>query len=124
MGPIERRYSEGLTLLAFAARWDYVKSAEVLVSQGASANSVMHGSTTLAIAIDYDSVSMVKFLENGADLNITDIRTSGTRPLLLRAIKKPDGEEDWKGRTPLFFATVKQNLDTMRLLLGHGADPT
>ncbi|KAF5855943.1 hypothetical protein ETB97_008167 [Aspergillus alliaceus] len=93
MGPIERRYSEGLTLLAFAARWDYVKSAEVLVSQGASANSVMHGSTTLAIAIDYDSVSMVKFVENGADLNITDIRTSGTRPLLLRAIKKPDGEE-------------------------------
>lgn len=141
---IERRYSEGLTPLAFAARWDYVKAAEVLVSQGASVNSVMHGSTALAIAIDYDSVPMVKFLlENAADLNITNIRTSETRTLLLRAIKKPDSEEvgqeivrlllihgadpncyDWKGRTRLFFATVKQNLDIMRLLLGHGADPT
>ncbi|OGM46334.1 ankyrin repeat-containing protein [Aspergillus bombycis] len=134
---LERRDDDDMTPLAFAARWKSVKAAEVLLHHGANVNALVHGSTALSFAIEEGNVSAVKLLlENGADLTITN------EPFLLGVLKRSHDQKvdtaivelllshkadpnccDQKGRTPLFLATVKHNLDIMRLLLAHGANP-
>ncbi|KAE8358625.1 ankyrin repeat-containing domain protein [Aspergillus caelatus] len=133
----ERRDNDGMTPLAYAAYYRHDKVIEVLLSHGANVNALVHGFTALSFAIDEGKVPAVKLLlENGADLTMTN------EPFLLRTLKRSHDQEadtvivelllnhradpnccDRKGRTPLFLATVKQNLDIMRLLLVHGANP-
>ncbi|GAB1205935.1 hypothetical protein APSETT445_004614 [Aspergillus pseudonomiae] len=134
---LERRDDDDMTPLAFAAQVRSVKVAELLLDHGANVNALVHGSTALSFAIDEGNVPVVKLLlENGADLALTN------EPFLLGVLKRCRNQEvdtaivelllshkadpnccDQKGRTPLILATVKHNLDIMRLLLAHGANP-
>jgi ankyrin repeat protein len=94
---------DGATAIAWAAHWDELEMADVLIAAGADVNARNDiGVTPLTLACTNGSAAMVaKLLRAGADAKSALPRT---------------------GETPLMTAAASGNLETVKLLLVHGAD--
>src|SRR5262245_36474778 len=94
---------DGATAIAWAAHWNELEMADVLIAAGADVNARNDlGVTPLTLACTNGSPAMVaKLLRAGADAKAALPRT---------------------GETALMTAAAAGNLETVKLLLVHGAD--
>ncbi len=129
--------ADGTTGLHWAARWDDLDSARLLLDAGADPTlSNRAGITPLYLAALNGSAPMIKaLLDSGADPN-TRVTTSGETVLMTAAnTGKPeavrlllergaevDAREAVKGQTALMWAAAENHVEVVRLLVNHGAD--
>jgi ankyrin repeat protein len=93
---------DGSSALAWAAHWDDMKTAELLIRAGADANiSNEYGISPLMLACTNGSTSMIQ--------------------KLLEARAKPD-QAQWMGVTPLMICSRSGSIEGVKLLLTQGAD--
>jgi ankyrin repeat protein len=138
---IEHADANGITPLLMAITNDHVEMARYLIDQGASVTAVdWYGRTPLWAAVetrnmDVDSstfengvdrapvLELIKvMIAKGVDVNA---RTKETPPIR-RQMLHVTGDLSWvdfTGQTPFLRAALAADLDVMRLLLAHGADP-
>jgi ankyrin repeat protein len=92
----------GMTPLLYAAREGDLASAKILVAAGANLNATTGvGDTPLMVAVRNDQNEVAMFLlDKGADPNIAEA-----------------------GHTALHVAVARKNLDLVKALLAHKADP-
>ena len=126
---------DGATALHWAAHWDELKSAELLIAAGAAVDTANAlGVTPLWLACNNGSAVMVQtLLEAGADPNaalpsgetslMTASRTGGTEAvrLLLDHGADVSKKEDSHGQTALMWAVAQKHPAVVRVLLEHGA---
>jgi ankyrin repeat protein len=129
---------DGTTALHWAAHWDNLEAADLLLKAGAdpmAANRL--GATPLFIATQGGSTAMVaKLLAAGADPN-KPFLSNGETPLmvaarsgnietvkvLLDAKANIEAKDTLKGTTPLIWAAEQNHADVVSLLLARGANP-
>ncbi|HEY4364404.1 MAG TPA: ankyrin repeat domain-containing protein [Bryobacteraceae bacterium] len=112
---------DGMTALLFAAREGYREIATLLLDRGADPNARdQHGRGALFFAIEArnherseqaaSSALLETLVEKGVDVN---------------ARANPDGLSwvDFDGETPFLRAALSGDVESMRYLLEHGADP-
>ena len=93
---------DGTTALAWAARWDNLEMADLLIRARANPNT----------ANDYGVTPLSLACTNGSDAMVAK---------LLRARAHPNAAL-WSGETPLMVCARTGNSDAVRSLLEHGAD--
>jgi len=123
-----------LTPLGCAVHYDDLKIVKFLIEHGAEVNDIGSDDheTPVLIACEGIDINMVRCLvENGADIHLSDI--DGTT-CLMKSASKIDicqyllelgasvNAVDKYGETALFKAIKRGSLDTVRLLIDHGAD--
>jgi ankyrin repeat protein len=128
---------DGTTALHWAAHWDDVQTAELLLRAGANANvaNEYYGVTPLSLACTNASPSMVKLLlDAGADPNavqstgetalMTASRTGNSDVVeaLLAHGADVDAVYSPSGQTALMWAAAEEHPAVIRLLLSHGAN--
>lgn len=127
---------DGTTALHWAAHWDDLDTADLLIRRDADVNARNElGATPLWVSSVHGSVSMVeRLLQAGADVNAA--LPSGETPLmtaartgivdaariLLRHGADVDAREGSRGQTALMWAVAQRHPDVVRLLIESGAD--
>ncbi|HEX3743861.1 MAG TPA: ankyrin repeat domain-containing protein [Bryobacteraceae bacterium] len=127
---------DGATPLMWAAHWDDLTTADLLIRAGAKVNaSNQLGVTPLSLACTNGSAALVtRLLDAGADPNLGQL--SGETPLMTCSCSgNPDTVEalltrgarvNQKGghgqQTALMWAVAQQHAEVIRILLAHGAD--
>jgi ankyrin repeat protein len=134
-GDVNARDGRGNTLLMQAASWGSPEAVKLLLERGADVNARNQFEATALIlgAADPEKASLL--VAKGADVKAVSKlgRTplmvaatcdgcSGTVGLLLSKGADPKGK-DVVGNTALYAAAQANDLQSMRLLLEHGADP-
>ena len=127
---------DGATALSWAAHWDDLETAELLVRAGANVNMANdYGVTALSLACTNGSAAMVDMLlKAGANPNaalwtgetvlMTCSRTGNVdavKSLLARGAEV-NAKEAKKGQTALMWAVQKKHSEVARLLIERGAD--
>jgi ankyrin repeat protein len=128
---------DGATALHWAAQWDDLAMADLLLHAGAKADQADdYGTTPLALASSNGSAAMVeKLLAAGANPN-APLPTTGETPLmaasragkvdavaaLLAHHAKVDAVEPTQGQTALMWAAAEGHADVVKALLAAGAD--
>ena len=129
--------ADGATALAWAAHWNDLETADLLLRAGAKVDAAnVYGVTPLFLACKNHSAAMVtKLLAGGANPNAALERT-GETPLMTcsrtgnaEAVKAllargadPDTQETWRGQTALMWAVEQDHLEAARALIEKGAD--
>ena len=142
----------GMTALLYAAREGYQEMAELLLDRGADIKASSANRTSpLLIAILNGHVTLaMKLLDRGADPNAADAygrgplfaaveMDAGDRTALIHALvdrgadvnartayrfmQGDDSGVDSEGQTPFLRAALLGDVELMRYLLDHGADP-
>ena len=129
--------ADGTTPLLWAAHWDDLETAGLLIRAGANVNAATdYGVTALSLACTNGSAAMVgQLLKAGANPNITLQRT-GETPLmtcsragnaeavtsLLEHGANANAKESWRGQTALMWAAEANHLEAAQALVKHGAD--
>jgi ankyrin repeat protein len=92
---------DGTTALHWAAHWNDLKTAELLIGAGANVNALTRtGVSALSLACENGNAEIVvRLLDAGANANITEVG----------------------GMTPLMVAGQAGNLDAVKALIAHGA---
>jgi ankyrin repeat protein len=138
---LEHTDANGITPLLMAITNNHIEMARYLIDRGANVKAVdWYGRTPLWAAVetrnmDVDSstfengvdrapvLELIKvILEKGVDVNA---RTKETPPIR-RQMLHVTGDLSWvdfTGQTPFLRATLSADLEVMRMLLAHGADP-
>ena len=133
---VNAQQPDGTTALHWAARWDQVDIAGVLLEAGADANAVnRYGVTPLSLASTNGNAAIVsRLLGAGADPNaatphgetplMTAARTGNADvvALLVDGGARVDATEDWRGQTALMWAAAEKNAAAARVLIDAGAD--
>jgi len=139
---LEQTDANGITPLLMAITNDHADTARYLIEQGANVKAVdWYGRTPLWAAVelrnmDVDSstfengvdrapaLELIKLLlDKGVDVNA---RTKEVPPIR-RQMLHVTGDLSWvdmTGQTPFLRAALAADVEVMRLLLAHGADPT
>ena len=127
---------DGATALAWAAHWDDLETADLLIRAGANANAANdYGVTPLSLACTNRSAAMVeKLLKAGADPNaallsgetplMTCSRTGGVelvQALLIHGANV-NSKDNRRGQTALMWALEEKHIEVARALIEHGAD--
>jgi uncharacterized protein len=128
---------DGATPLQWAAYWDDLETAELLIRAGAKVNAAdEYGVTPLTLACTNGNGAMVEtLLKAGADPNkavptgetalMTCARTDSVdavKSLLIRGAN-PNTKENQQGQTPLMWAVAEKRARVAQVLIEHGADP-
>lgn len=94
--------ADGATAIQWAAHWNDLEMADLLIAAGAQVNPANdYGITPLKLAVDNRSAQMVaKLLKAGADANAAT----------------------WTGETPLMAAAASGNTEVVKALLAGGAN--
>lgn len=127
---------DGATALQWAAHWDDLETADLLIRAGARADAGNAlGVTPLSLACVNGSAAMVeKLLSAGANANLAS--PSGETPLMTcsrsgsaEAVKallahgaNVNAKESLRDQTALMWAVAERHSEVVRLLLAHGAD--
>ncbi len=127
---------DGATAILWAAHWDDLESADLLIHAGANVNSANElGVSPLFLACTNGSAAMVgKLLAAGANANFAQL--NGETPLMtcsrsgsVEAVKdllahgaEVNAKESLRDQTPLMWAVAERHPDVVRVLLEHGAD--
>ena len=132
---VNRPLGDGATALHWAAYWDHVETARLLIEVGARVNPENDlGVTPLWLASQNGSVAMVEtLLEAGADPNrglpsgetplMTSVRTGNVDVVaaLVAHGAQVDAREASHGQTVLMWAVAQQHPAVVRVLLAGGA---
>ncbi len=128
--------ADGTTALHWAAHFDNLVAADLLIKSGANAGAAnRYGATPLWLACINGSAAMIeRLLSAGADPNttmpegdtalMTAARTgnaAAVRALLVRGARV-DARENWKGQTALMWAAAGDNAAAVEALVEAGAD--
>ena len=127
---------DGATALAWAAHWNDLVTADLLIHAGADANAANdYGITPLSLACSKGSAAMVeKLLDAGAAPNVaqwtgvtplmTCARAGSAQAVKLLLARKADAnaKETRRGQTALMWAVAQKHLEVARLLTESGAD--
>jgi ankyrin repeat protein len=127
---------DGTTALAWAAHWDDLQMADLLIAAGADVDAANdYGVTPLSLACTNGSATMVaRLLKSGANPNLA--RRTGVTPLMacartgsLEAVPalltrgaKVNAKELRGGQTALMWAVAAGHPAVARMLVEHGAD--
>jgi len=127
---------DGATALHWAAHWDDLETADLLIHAGANVNAANElGVTPLSLACENGSAPMVlKLLQARANVNLAP--PNGETPLMtcaragsVDAVKallaggaNVNAKENVEGQTALMWAVAERHSDVVRVLLQHGAD--
>jgi ankyrin repeat protein len=127
---------DGATALHWAAHWDDLDTANLLIRAGANVESANgYGITPLALACTNGNGAMVALLLK-AGANPNTARSTGETPLMtasrtgsLEAVKallahgaRADAKEPVEGQTALMWAVSERHADVARALIEAGAD--
>jgi ankyrin repeat protein len=127
---------DGATALHWAAHWDDLETARLLLAAGASADVADHyGVTPLGLACANGSTAMVDTLLK-ARANPNAVQASGETPLmiaartgtlavvqsLIAAGAAVNAKEPSQGQTALMWAVSQQHRDVVDALIARGAD--
>lgn len=129
--------TDGATALLWAAHWDELATADLLLRAGADVGAAnRYGITPLAEACTSGDIAMVeKLLKAGADANATQMegetvlmtaaRTGNPDvvKLLIDRGAEVNTAEPWRGQTALMWAAAEHHPAVVKLLLERGADP-
>jgi ankyrin repeat protein len=127
---------DGTTALHYAAHFDNLAAADLLIKAGANTRAAnRYGATPLWLACINGSAPMVeRLLKAGADPNtkmaegdtalMTVARTGNVAAVKALIIHGADvnAAENWKGQTALMWAAAANNAATVEALLEAGAD--
>src|SRR5205809_2875330 len=129
--------ADGATALQWAADWDDLETAGLLIRAGAKVNAAHeYGVTPPTAACTNGNGAMVEtLLKAGADPNtalptgetalMTCARTDSVeavKSLLIRGAN-PNAKENQQGQTPLMWAVAEKRAGVAQVLIEHGADP-
>ena len=127
---------DGTTALHWAAHWDDLDTADLLIRRDANVNAMNElGATPLWVSCVHGGAPMIeRLLQAGADVNAA--LPSGETPLmtaartgiveavraLLNHAADVDAIELSRGQTALMWAVAQRHTDVAGLLIQHGAD--
>ena len=138
---LERTDANGITPLLMAITNNHVDTARFLIERGANVKTVdWYGRTPLWASVELRNMAVdSSTFENGVDrapalelitllldkgVNV-NVRTKEVPPIR-RQMLRVTGDLSWvdlTGQTPFLRAALAADVDVMRLLLAHGADP-
>jgi uncharacterized protein len=133
---VNARQADGATALHWAAQWDDLDAAGLLVRAGAKVNAVNdYGVSPLSVAALNGSGPMVQLLlkaggdvrtvlPSGETLLMTAARSGSVAAVraLLAAGADVNAKEQTKGQTALMWAVAERHADVARTLVESGAD--
>jgi ankyrin repeat protein len=128
---------DGTTALHWAARWDDLETADLLIRAGANPKAANRdGATPLFLAAQNGNAAMIeKLLKAGADPNAPVLSHGETALMmasrsgsvagvkaLLEHGAQPNIKDTLRGTTAAMWAAEQGHADVIRLLAEHGAD--
>lgn len=133
---VNEAQADGATALHWAAHWDDLETAEILIRAGANAEVANdYGITPLSLACTNRNAAMVeRLLQAGADPNasqesgetvlMTCARTGNVKAvkLLLAHGADVNAKENRRNQTALMWAVAQKHADVVDTLIAYGAD--
>jgi ankyrin repeat protein len=134
---VNNAQADGTTALDWAARWNDLETARLLIAAGADAKTANHdGATPMFLAAQNGSAAMIEYLlKAGADANAPVLAHGETALMMasrsgnLEAVKtlldhgaRMVDKDTLRGTTALMWAAEQGHADVVQLLIARGAD--